>query len=60
MAWLERGDDASIQDALDRAAYLAKEYTKVNGINERFDLFVIFTGAPVIANCNAGDNTSVN
>lgn len=29
--WLERGDNASLQDALDRAAYLAKEYTKVNG-----------------------------
>ena len=35
VVWLERGDDASLQDALDRAAYLAKEYTKVNGTGER-------------------------
>ena len=35
VVWLERGDNASLQDALDRAAYLAKEYTKVNGTGER-------------------------
>jgi hypothetical protein len=36
------GDDACLQDALEHTAYFAKEYTKVNGINERFGLFVIF------------------
>ncbi len=35
VVWLERGDNASLQDALDRAVYLAKEYTKVNGTGER-------------------------
>ncbi|MZV86360.1 inovirus-type Gp2 protein, partial [Escherichia coli] len=33
--WLDRGDDVGLRDALDRAAYLAKEYTKVNGTGER-------------------------
>ena len=35
VVWLDRGDDVGLRDALDRAAYLAKEYTKVNGTGER-------------------------
>lgn len=33
--WLKRGDDDSLRKILARAAYLAKEYSKVNGTGER-------------------------
>ena len=33
--WLERDDDTGFQQVLERADYLAKEYTKVNGTGER-------------------------
>lgn len=35
VVWLERDDDAGLRDMLNRADYLAKEYTKVNGTGER-------------------------
>ncbi|MEH6369240.1 inovirus Gp2 family protein [Pectobacterium carotovorum] len=35
VSWLERGNIAQLQQALDRASYLAKNYTKVIGDGER-------------------------